>query len=110
MKLYEIADIDFDTEDQTLSVNNDENGENDNQEIDYDRVFKAVAQHFDCDPESIDDQDQETREKVYDMMDKCWDSEEDKVSDSCPIDITSDDSEHEDDYQDDETSELDDET
>lgn len=53
----------------------------------YDKVFKAVAKHLKVDPEKVDEMDKDTREKFYSTLDKCWDADEDKIPDGCPVDI-----------------------
>lgn len=53
----------------------------------YDKVYNAIADHLDIDPNDVDNQDEETKKKFYDMIDQCWDSKEDKVPDACPVDI-----------------------
>lgn len=53
----------------------------------YRQVFEAVADHFGLEPKQVDNQDKKTRKKVYDMVNKCWDEKDNKVPDTCPIDI-----------------------
>lgn len=58
-----------------------------NERVDFDMVFKAVAKHFDVDPEDVDSLDSDKQKEVYNMVDKCWDEDNDVVPDACPIDI-----------------------
>lgn len=53
----------------------------------YRQVVDAVADHFNLDPKQIDNQDEKTRKKIYNMIDNCWDSKDNKVPDTCPINI-----------------------
>lgn len=53
----------------------------------YDKVFNAIADHMDLDPEDIDNVDDETKKEFFDMVDKCWDEDADEVTSACPIDI-----------------------
>lgn len=53
----------------------------------YDKVFNAIAGYFDVKPEDIDELDKDLKKDFYDHVDKCWDSDEDKVPDACPVDI-----------------------
>jgi hypothetical protein len=53
----------------------------------YDKVYNAVADYFNVDPEDIDTLDSDAKENFYNYVDQCWDEDEDKVPDSCPVDI-----------------------
>lgn len=99
MKLHELVDLEIDTETEF-----DTDSQDQSEQPSYDDVFKAIANHFGIEPEEIDDQDEQKREEIYDMMDQCWDSEEDCVTDSCPVDITD---EHEEDAESDQDKEDD---
>lgn len=83
MKLHEIRE-DVDLE---LDMNDDDDNGNGENDVAYDDVFNAVAKHCGCDPEDIDASDEETKKKFYDTLDQCWDEEEDRVPDGCPVDI-----------------------
>jgi len=37
-------------------------------------------------PEDVDNLSKEKKDKFYSLLDKCWDEDENKVPDSCPID------------------------
>lgn len=58
-----------------------------NYQIDYNTVFKKVAEYYNVSPEEVDNQDQETKDKIYQTLDQCWDDGDNKVPDSCPVDI-----------------------
>ena len=53
----------------------------------YRQVVDAVAAHFGIEPKDIDNQDEATKKKIYNMLDRCWDKKDNKVPDTCPIDI-----------------------
>ena len=53
----------------------------------YDKVYNAIADYFDVKPEDIDELDKDAKENFYNYIDQCWDAEEDKVPDACPVDI-----------------------
>lgn len=58
----------------------------------YKKVFMAVTKHFKVDPEKLDELDKDTRKKVLDMVNNCWDEKDNKVPDRCPINIKLEDS------------------
>lgn len=65
---------------------NEEEEENEDG-VDYDTVYYAVADYMNVDPEKIDELSEKKKKKFYETIDKCWDEEENKVPDACPVDI-----------------------
>ena len=55
--------------------------------MDYDQVLKAVFAYHGEDPDAMDELSKERKKEIYDDIDRCWDENEDRVSDSCPIDL-----------------------
>jgi len=71
---------------KTLGEGTDRSHEN-YEDKNYKKVFQAVAKHFGTTPEKFDELPDDKKKKAYQMLDQCWDSKDNKVPDSCPIDI-----------------------
>ena len=53
--------------------------------MDYDQVVEAVFAYYGEDPDA--ELSEEREKEIYNDIDRCWDENEDRVSDSCPIDL-----------------------
>lgn len=83
-EIFEMIDEDVgDHEEVETGVKHHEDYESRN----YRQMFQAVANHFKVDPSEVDNLPEDKKKEFYNVVDHCWDPKDNKVPDTCPIDI-----------------------